>query len=112
MPLCNYNPHPVKHFSLQEFRAVEMSETETLSIYPYEPHEEYSLRGPASTALVTPHAASHPYRRSFYSTVSPHAASHPGGKAEAEEKVGWTPEVVLTVFTACLNLVTPTHLLS
>lgn len=72
-----------------------MSETETLSFYPYEPHEEYSLRGPASTALMTPHAA-----------------SHPGGKAEAEEKVGWTPEVVLTVFTTCLNLVTPTHLLS
>lgn len=72
-----------------------MSETETLSIYPYEPHKKYSLRGPASTALVTPHAA-----------------SHLGGKAEAEEKVGWTPEVVLTVFTACLNLVTPTHLLS
>lgn len=57
-----------------------MSETEILSIYPYEPHEEYSLRGPASTAYP------------------PHAASHPGSKAEAEEKVGWTPEVVLTVF--------------
>lgn len=76
----------MKHFSWQEFRAVEMSETEILSIYPYEPHEEYSLRGPASTAYP------------------PHAASHPGGKAEAEEKVGWTPEVVLTVFLplACI----------
>lgn len=72
-----------------------MSETKTLSVYPYEPHEEYPLVGPASTELVTPHAA-----------------SHPGSKAEAEEKVGWTPQVVLTVFTTCPNLVSPTHLLS